>query len=273
MNRTSPWQIAAERTALSGALCLFILPVLWLITVAYKPARDIFGAPPALSFTPTLANFRTLFSYLDVPQLTLSSLTISLGATAVALLLGVPAGYALARSGSRGATAIVYVFLAVRMVPPVATLIPFYILMRDVGLLGTYAAVILIHGVLNVSFVVWLMFSHFRALPREVEDAAVVDGCSRLGAFWRIALPMVRPGLAASALLCLMLSWNDFLYAAFLTTNSTKTLSVALLSAYGTKDITWGTMGALAHFSTLPILLLALVLNRHLRQGLTRGVH
>jgi multiple sugar transport system permease protein len=265
--------LAAQRAALIGALLFFLLPIAWLFSTAYKPARDIFSRPPTLTFTATLDNFRTIFDYFNLPQLLQSSLTIALGSTVLALLLGVPAGYALARSGWRWAAALVYAFLAVRMVPPVATLIPFYILMRDAGLLGTVWAVILIHATLNTSFVVWMMFAYFRSLPREVEEAALVDGCTPLGTFLRIAVPLVRPGMVASALLCLILSWNDFLYAAFLTRADTKTLSVALLSAYGTKDITWGTMGALAHFSTLPILALALVLNRYFVQGLTRGVH
>lgn len=273
LGRASSVSLALQRGALACALLLFLLPVAWLFSTAYKPARDVFSHPPTLAFAPTLDNFRTIAGYFDLLQLLRSSLTIAVGSTALALLLGVPAGYALARSGWRWAPALVYLFLGVRMVPPVATLIPFYVLMRDVGLLGTVWAVILVHATLSVSFVVWMMFAYFRSLPRELEEAALVDGCTPLGALLRIVLPLVRPGLVASALLCLMLSWNDFLYAAFLTRSDTKTLSVALLSAYGTKDITWGTMGALAHLSTLPILLLALLLNRYFVQGLTRGVH
>ncbi len=273
LGRALSVSLALQRGALACALLLFLLPVAWLFSTAYKPARDVFSHPPTLAFTPTLDNFRTIAGYFDLLQLLRSSLTIAVGSTALALLLGVPAGYALARSGWRWAPALVYLFLGVRMVPPVATLIPFYVLMRDVGLLGTVWAVILVHATLSVSFVVWMMFAYFRSLPRELEEAALVDGCTPLGALLRIVLPLVRPGLVASALLCLMLSWNDFLYAAFLTRSDTKTLSVALLSAYGTKDITWSTMGALAHLSTLPILLLALLLNRYFVQGLTRGVH
>ncbi len=273
LGRALSVSLALQRGALACALLLFLLPVAWLFSTAYKPARDVFSHPPTLAFTPTLDNFRTIAGYFDLLQLLRSSLTIAVGSTALALILGVPAGYALARSGWRWAPALVYLFLGVRMVPPVATLIPFYVLMRDVGLLGTVWAVILVHATLSVSFVVWMMFAYFRSLPRELEEAALVDGCTPLGALLRIVLPLVRPGLVASALLCLMLSWNDFLYAAFLTRSDTKTLSVALLSAYGTKDITWSTMGALAHLSTLPILLLALLLNRYFVQGLTRGVH
>ena len=204
-------------------------------------------------FTPTLANFRSVFRYFDLFHLLESSLVISLGSAALSLLIGVPAGYALARSQSSWAIAIAYFFLAVRTVPPVATLLPFYLMMRDIGLLGTWWAVILLGATLNAAFVVWMMFSYFRSLPKEMEEAALTDGCTLFGSFWRVALPLVKPGIVASALLCIMFSWNDFLYSAFLTRAENKPISVALLAAYGTKDITWGTLGALAHFSTIPI--------------------
>ncbi|HMR33641.1 MAG TPA: carbohydrate ABC transporter permease [Geminicoccaceae bacterium] len=262
-----------SRTLIVAALAVFLAPVLWLLTTAYKPARDIFGFPPGLAFSPTLDNFRAIAGLFDLPQLLGTSLLVSGGATVVALLMGVPAGYALARSSSRWAMGVAYLFLAVRMVPPVATLIPFYVLMRDMGLLGTPAAVILMHGMLSTTLVTWLMFGQFRALPRVLEEAAVTDGCSRLGAFLRIALPLAAPGIVAAALLAFMLSWNDFLFASFLTSARSRTLSVALLSAYGTRDVTWGTMGALAHVAVLPIVVLALVLNRFFTAGMTRGVH
>jgi multiple sugar transport system permease protein len=261
------------RVLITAALAFFLLPVLWLVSTAYKPARDVFSYPPSLAFTPTLDNFRTIAELFDLQQLLVTSLTISGGATLLALVLGVPAGYALARSRSRLAMGIAYLFLAIRMVPPVATLIPFYVLMRDLGLLGGAGAVIPIHGMLSTTFVTWLMFGQFRALPPTLEEAALVDGCTRLGAFLRIAVPLVAPGIVAAALLSFMLSWNDFLFASFLTSARSKTLSVALLSAYGTKDITWGTMGALAHLATLPVIALALVLNRYFVQGMTRGMH
>jgi len=158
-------------------------------------------------------------------------------------------------------------------VPPIATLIPFYLMMRDIGLLGTWWAVILLNTALNTAFVVWMMFSFFRTSPTSIEEAALTDGVTDFGAFLSIALPTVAPGVIASAIFCVMFSWNDFLYAMFLTKADTKTISVALLSAYGTKDISWGTLGALAHFSTLPIVLMMIALNRYFVQGLTKGVN
>ena len=136
--------------------------------------------------------------------------------------------------------------------------------MRDIGLLGTWWAVIILNTALNSAFVVWMMFSYFRAAPASIEEAALTDGCTDLGAFIRIALPTVGSGLIASAIFRVMFSWNDFLYAMFLTKADTKTISVALLSAYGTEDISWGTLGALAYFSTLPIVVMMIVLNRYL---------
>lgn len=266
-------RIRLEQTALVVILAVYLVPVLWLVSTAYKPARDIFASPPALLFNPTLANFSRIFTLFDVPRLLQSSLVISLGSAALSLLLGVPAGYALARARWRAAIWIAYLFLAIRTVPIIATLLPFYLMMRDIGLLGTWWAVILINTTLNCAFVTWMMFSAFRALPRDMEEAALTDGCTLFSAFLRVALPMARPGIIASALFCVIFSWNDFLVAMFLTNSDTKPLSVALLAAFGTKDITWGTLGALAHFSTIPIMLMALVLNRYFVQGLTKGMH
>jgi multiple sugar transport system permease protein len=271
--RAPPRVLLAERAALVAILAVFLMPVAWLVATAYKPGRDIFSIPPTLFFTPTLDNFRGVFRYFDLFHLVESSLVISLGSAALSLLIGVPAGYALARARTRWAVAVAYFFLAIRTVPPVATLLPFYLMMRDIGLLGTWWAVILLGTTLNTAFVVWMMFSYFRALPRELEEAALTDGCTLAGSFRRVALPLVLPGMVASALICVMFAWNDFLYSAFLTRAESTPISVALLTAYGTKDITWGTLGALAHFSTIPIVVIALVLNRYLVQGLTRGAH
>jgi multiple sugar transport system permease protein len=270
--RPSARALAAERSALVLVVTVFLAPIAWMIATAYKPARDIFSIPPTFAFTPTLANFIGVFRYFDLYHLVESSLIISLGAAALSLTIGVPAGYALARAKTKWAIGLAYFFLAVRTVPPVATLIPFYLMMRDIALLGTWWAVILLDTTLNTAFVVWMMFSYFRSLPKEMEEAALTDGCTLFGSFARVALPLVRPGIVASALLCVMFAWNDFLYSSFLTRAESKPISVALLTAYGTKDITWGTLGALAHFSTVPIVVIALLLNRYFVQGLTRGV-
>ena len=191
---TAPRQAVLERALLAAIVALFLLPVAWLVTTAYKPARAIFSIPPTLWFTPTLDNFRGAMRYFDLPHLVESSLVIACGSAALSLLIGVPAGYALARARTRLAPAVAWFFLAVRTVPPVATLIPFYLMMRDLGLLGTWWAVILLNTTLNSAFVVWMMFASFRSLPREMEEAALCDGCTLFGSFWRVALPLGEAG-------------------------------------------------------------------------------
>lgn len=272
MAQVSGRQVFAERTAVLIITIVMLLPVAWLITTAYKPSNQIFSIPPRLDFQPTLDQFRNILGYFDVASLLRSSIAISAGTTVLSLLLGVPCGYALARSRSRYANVFAYFFLAIRMVPAIASLIPFYLMMRDIGLLGSWWAVIIINTMLNCAFVTWMMFSYFRALPRDMEEAALTDGCTQLGAFFKVAVPAARSGIIACVLFCVMFSWNDFLYPMFLTTLDSKPLSVALLTAYGTKDITWGSLGALAHFSTIPIVLMALFLNRYFVQGATNGV-
>ena len=269
----SGFGLLARRLAICAILVVALAPVVWLFSIAYKPTSDIFASPPTFLFSPTWDNFASVFRYFNLGALIESSLIIAIGSTALSLLLGVPAGYALARSTSPRAIWLAYFFLVIRTVPPIATLIPFYLLMRDIGLLGSWWAVIILNTALNSAFVVWMMFSYFRAAPASIEEAALTDGCTDLGAFLSIALPTVAPGLIASAIFCIMFSWNDFLYAMFLTKADTKTISVALLSAYGTKDISWGTLGALAHFSTLPIVAMMIALNRYFVQCLTQGVH
>ena len=271
--RVARGRLMLERGLLGLSIVTLLAPVVWLLSIAYKPARDIFSFPPSLAFTPTLGNFERIFAIFDMADILGNSIIIALGATILSLLLGVPAGYALARSPWRGAAGIAYGFLVVRMVPPTATLIPFYLMMRDLGLLGGYWSVILINAVFNAAFVVWMMFSYFRSLPKELEEAALSDGCTQIGAFLRVALPLVVPGIIASAMFCIILSWNNFLFPAFLTVADTKPLSVAILSAYGTKDITWGTMGAFAHFLVLPMVAMTLLLNRYFVTGWTRGIN
>ncbi len=264
---------ALERLALGLITALFLAPAAWLVVTAYKPAAVLFTSPPTWLFTPTLDNFRRIGALYDLLSLLRASLTISLGSAVLSLLIGAPCGYALARSTSRWAQGLAYVFLGIRTVPAVATLLPFYLFMRDIGLLGTTASVILIDTVLNCAFVTWMMFSYFRALPPELNEAALTDGCTLWGAFIRVELPCARSGLVASALFCLLFSWNDFLYASFLTRLDSKPLSVALVTAYGTYDISWGTLGALAHVATVPIVLMVLLLNRYFIGGVVRGVN
>jgi multiple sugar transport system permease protein len=267
-----PRAIAAIRAALVLlALVFFLFPLFWLIQTSLKPAIDVFSAPPLWTFAPTLENYFAAFRDFDVLAFLRNSTIIALGSTGLSLVLGVPAAYAIARSSSPRLRSLANVFLLIRMAPPIAMLLPIYLLMRDLHLLGTYQAVIAINTVLDSAFVVWMLQSTFRDLSVETEEAALCDGCTRVGAFWRIALPLARPGLIAAALFCILFSWNDFIFALLLTSPDTKTLPVALLATFSSQDIGWGELAVMSQITVLPVVLVAIYLNRNLVRGLTTG--
>jgi ABC-type glycerol-3-phosphate transport system permease component len=250
----------------------FMAPLYWLVITAFKFGREAFAIPPKwLFFDFTLRNFQEVLATTQISRYLLNSIIISTGATVLSLLLGVPAGYAIARSGSRILNASAYFFLLLLMVPPVAMLIPFYLIMRDMHLLGSYASLIILDTVFDAAFVVWMMRSYFADVPKEMEEAAYVDGASRFTAFLRVALPLSVPGIVASALYVIIYSWNDFLFALMLTSPATKTMPLGILASFGAVEINWGMMAVMSLFAIVPALIIALFLNRYFIQGVTMG--
>ncbi|BCX05854.1 MAG: sugar ABC transporter permease [Candidatus Roseilinea sp.] len=253
-------------------IAFFLMPIVWLFTTSLKLQRDTFQLPPVwLGFQPTLNNFAFAINQIQVGRFVLNSVIISAGTTLISVVLGTLGGYAVSRSRLRFVGASSYFFLVLLMIPPVAMLVPFYLIMRDLGLLGTYWAVIILDTVYNAPFVVWMMSNYFRSVPTEMEQAALVDGASHFQAFRLVALPLAVPGIIASVLYCLIFSWNDFIFALLLTSPSTKTVPLAIMGQFSTAQLQWGYMAALSVFAVLPVLLVALVLNRYFVQGLTAG--
>jgi ABC-type glycerol-3-phosphate transport system permease component len=267
---------ALERTAKNIAVILviifFMLPMFWLVTTAFKFGREAFAIPPKwIFFDFTLKNFQEVWDNSQVLRFLTNSIIISAGATILSLLLGVPAGYAIARSKSIFINSSSYFFLLLLMIPPIAMLIPFYLIMRDLRLLGTYGAVIIIDTIFDAAFVVWMMRSYFKDVPQEMEEAALVDGASHFQAFFKIALPLSVPGIVASALYCIIFSWNDFLFALMLTSPRTKTIPLGILASFSASEINWGIMAAMSVFAIIPAVIIAIFLNRYFVQGLTMG--
>ena len=253
-------------------LAAFLLfPVIWLATTSFKERIDVFKLPPQWIFKPTLSSFEYVFDKKPIEQWTLNSLIISFGTTILALGLGVPAAYTLARRKFKGKNLLITSILLIRALPPVVILIPFRVLMSRIGLIGTHAAVILIDTIYNAAFTVWLMVGYFEAMPVEIEEAACVDGCSYFKTFRTIALPLAKPGLVTAALFSLILSWNDFLFALSLTSPSSATLPLGILSTYGMLSVGWTYMTAMCTIAIIPILLIALFLQKYYVQGLTFG--
>ena len=158
-----------------------------------------------------------------------------------------------------------------RIIPGISYLIPWYIFFRPLRMVDTYAALILTHLIVGLPIIIWVMIGFFEDVPPDLEDAALIDGCSYFGVFWRVALPLVRPGVVATAILSFVFSWNNFLFSVILAGRQTRTLPIAVFNMISYEEINWGTLAAAATMITLPVLVLALIVQRHIVTGLTFG--
>jgi multiple sugar transport system permease protein len=261
----------AVTITLAIVLLLMLLPYAWLILTSLKSRADIFSGDVFGSFTPTLENYRLAFIQKGFARNLLNSTIIATAATAIAMMVGVPAGYALSRAAGRGATMLLFVMLAARLMPVVVLAVPLFIIMSDLGLVGTYAGPVIAHLTFLVPFVVWMMRGYFMAVPKELDEAAFVDGASRLRYFLTLLLPMTRGPIAATAIFAVVNSWNELLYGLILTNRATATLPVATPSLMTPIGTFWGQIAAVGVVTTLPVLIFALLVQRHIIRGMTGG--
>lgn len=260
---------------LFAASFMTILPVYWMLTVSLKTDSDTFSVPPVwIRFTPTARHFQEIFVYKSFGRYLLTSAVVAAASTTIALVVGTLAAYALARFSLPGKLAerLSFWIASTRMLPPIVTVIPLFMMIRDARLLDTISALVLVYAGFNLPFVVWMMRGFFEELPREIEEAAVMDGDSRLGALRRILLPLVTPGLAATAVFCLITCWNEFLFALILTqTDASITLPVAISGQVTQYEIRWGAMSAAGITAIVPVLVFAFAVQRYLVRGLSLG--
>ena len=256
--------------ALAG---LFMLPTVfvfyWMITLSLKPQVEATAYPPSfVRFSVTAAGYREVFTKYPFFLYTWNSLVVAVGCTALGLAVGLPAAYSIARWRQQR---LAVVILVARIIPGIAYLIPWYIFFRRLRMVDTYGALILTHLIVSLPIIIWVMISFFEDVPAELEDAALIDGCSYLGVFSRIALPLVKPGVVATAILSFVFSWNNFLFSVILAGRSTRTLPIAVYTMISYEEINWGTLAAAATLITLPVLVVALLAQRHIVSGLTFG--
>jgi len=257
--------------ALLVVLAVLLLPYIWLILTSFKDRVDIFNGDVFRAFTPTLDNYHKAFVEKGFLKNLVNSTVIAAAATTIALLIGVPAAYALSRTRGRGGALVLFVLLAGRLMPAIVLAVPLFILFADLKLLGTYPAPIIAHLTFLVPFVTWMMRGFFLAVPTELDEAATIDGASRHRFFLGVMLPLTRGGLAATAIFCVINSWNELLYGLIFTNRNTATLPVAvpgLLTPIGTF---WGQIAAVGVVTTLPMLVFALLVQRHIVRGMTGG--
>ena len=262
------------RTAGYYALvCVAMLPTVfvfyWMVTLSLKTQVDAAGYPPHFfRFAVTFKNYAEVFQKNPFVLYIWNSLVVAAGSTLLGLAVGLPAAFSIARWRQQGLALTV---LVARIVPGISYLIPWYILFRHLHLVDTYQALILTHLVVGLPLIIWVMIGFFEDIPTELEDAALIDGCSFYSAFWRIALPLVRPGIVAAAILSFIFSWNNFLFSVILAGRHTRTLPIAVFNMISYEEISWGPLAAAATMITLPVIVLTLIVQRHIVSGLTFG--
>jgi multiple sugar transport system permease protein len=252
------------------AAVIAIFPLYWVITTSLKAQVDVFRMPPVWIFKPTLENYRLVLGS-RFPSYFLNSLIVSVGTVTLSLLIGVPAGYGLARLRIRRRQDIDFFLLSTRMAPPIAFIVPFYLLWSRLHLVDKYPGLILVYLLFTTAFVVWMMRAFFEEVNPELDEAAWVDGCSKWGAFVRVALPCVKGGLVATTILAVLLTWNEFFYALILTSFNVKTMPVALPGYVGFVRLRWGELSAAATIVVAPVLVFAALVQKYLMRGLVGG--
>lgn len=268
-------KIALRYGAALGALLIALAPVYWLITISLKREIDQFAFPPQwIGFTATLQHYADAFAGGSFATYFFNSVLLAAMSTAAALVIGVPAAYGLARFPWPGqwSEGIANWILSTRMLPPIVTIVPLFLMLRQARLLNSLTGLAIIYTAFNLPFVVWMMRSFFEEVPREIEEAAMLDGETRLGVLFRIVLPLVKPGLAATAVFCLIVAWNEFLFALILSqTESAMTLPVGIASRVTQYEIKWGAMSAAGVVAMLPVLVFSTAAQKYLVRGLSLG--
>lgn len=259
------WLLAIVVTA------FFVFPIYWMFASAFKTDEVSSQYPPVFAFTPTMDNFGKLFSELGAGDAMINSMFIVTLATLLAMTAGTMAAYALARFPMAGKNGLALEILSIRMLPPIVSVIPLFIIARFLGVFDTPWLLISVYALAGLPFVVWIMRVFIQDIPQSVEEAAMIDGCGRIEAFWRVTLPLLLPGLAATMVIVFMFAWNEFLFASILTSSDAKTLPVIAANAIKPKAIAFGLACAAGVVMSLPVIVLVLLMQRYLVQGLTLG--
>lgn len=253
------------------AVILSLAPLVYLFITSFKEPNLTFNLPPVWIFTPTLQNYREVLAGGQFEKYFVNSLVVALSTTTIALFLGGLAAYGFSRFRFRGAFWLRMSALIPQMLPPITIIVPLYVLFNGLKLLDTRWALIISYLTFTIPLALWMMIGFFDDVPIELEEAAMIDGCTRFGALVRVSLPLVAPGLAATAILAFLYCWNEFLYAVILTGREARTLPVTITSFMTNKAILWGRIAASGSMVLVPVLVFALLAQRYLVRGLSRG--
>jgi len=269
-------KLGALYGVLAAACFFYLLPIWWAVTTSLKNRVDTYTRDPVLFFIPTFENYGRVVERQDFGLAFLNSLTVAVAVTVIVMYVGALSAYALTRFRFRGETMVALAIIAARMFPPISLLPAFYLLVAglsffDRRLVDWQPTLVFAHAIYGLPFVVFLLVGFFYQVPRELDEAALIDGCSRMGVFHRVMLPSIAPGLAATAILAFVYSWNEFLFALVLTRQAAKTLPVTASEFLTFVAVDWQGLTALATMLMVPGIVIALAAQRYLVRGLTAG--
>jgi len=279
------WQRTVRHVAIAVAAVLLLVwtvfPFIWILLTSLKSPGDMLSVPPKFVFTPTIDNYAALIigeqrgqyssTRPDFPLFFLNSLIISIGAVALSVVTGIPAAYALARFTFPLKNGLAFVLMSFRFVPFIAFVIPLYILYHTLGLYNTHLGLILAYQLISLPFTIWMLRSFFMEIPLEIQEAAKIDGCSRIGVLIRIILPLSAPGIAVTVILGFMFCWNAFNFPLMLAGRQTFPVTVGAIQFISYEQVLWGQMAAASIVSVMPQLILSLLVQKYIVRGLTMG--
>jgi multiple sugar transport system permease protein len=252
-------------------LLLYLAPLIWILLSSFKTEGEMFSIPPTILKNATTTHYRDLTSRTQYPYYFLNSLVVAIVSTALSLLLGCPASYALTKHKFRGANQMLFGILALRMFPPIIFVLPFFFMLRALHLLDNRVGLIIAHFAFQLPLAIWLMRAFFLGVPKEIEEAAQIDGCSRIETFLRIAIPFVSPGIATTAIVNFLFSWNEFLFAVVITRMLAKTVPVFMAESITTFQVLWGQMFSSAVIFVTPVIIMAFLVQKRMVVALGGG--
>jgi multiple sugar transport system permease protein len=257
---------------LAAFLLLTLFPIYWIIVSSLKTRLDTLALPPVWIFAPTLDAYRRVFVDEHYGRYFANTALIAVATTALSLAVGSMAAYVLDRYRFRFSNLITYALLGTRMIFPIVYAIPLFLLFRDLDLLDTHLGLVIAYTTFSLPYAVWIMAGFFSGVPKEIDEAAMVDGCSRFQAFYRVILPLTAPGLAAATIYILLLAWNEFMFALVLAGGGVaKTLPVAAAQLIGQREIQWNELCAVSTAAILPLLIFFAFVNKYLIRGMIAG--
>ncbi|MCX8063473.1 MAG: carbohydrate ABC transporter permease [Anaerolineales bacterium] len=262
--------LVVSHLILTGASLIVLLPILWVMRTSFANRLIAYKIPPVWFFTPTLENYRIIFEKYPFQKYFYNSLLVSIAASLVALALGALAAYSIARFRT-GDPILRLSMLSTQMLPPITLVIPIFLLARIFHLWDSRLGLVLAYLSFNLPYTVWILIGFFQSIPVDLEEAAMIDGCSRVQAFWRVTIPVSLPGLLAAGVFNFILNWNEFLFALILTGRETRTLPVAIASLWTQQGVQIGAVSAATFLVILPVIVLTWVIQKSLVRNLTFG--